>query len=171
MENVLLINKFTISQIAPISKNLSEKELNPAIISAQERDLQQLIGTSLYRSICAKVSSGDILDPEFVHYKDLLDNYISVYLVYAVLADLQMPISYKERNKGTVQLSDERIEPASLSELQYLKNYYKSIADFFGSRISKQIKDHKSFFPEYSCSCNDGLGANPDYLKDFPIAL
>jgi len=172
MKYTLLINKETLKRLSLIDDNVDEQYIRPAIITAQEISLQQTIGTSLYDAICDMVDDGSIEDDENTNYKDLLDNYIAIYLAYVVMSDIQLPIQYKIRNKGIITTNDDRVYNASMEDTLLMKQYWSNKADFFGGRLSKYLRCNKELFPEYKCSCsNGGLSPNEEFKNGFPIVL
>lgn len=149
MRRVQLISEKTLKELSLINENVEGNYLQPCIMDAQEINLQQLIGTSLYHRLCDLVSSGDIYNEEYAAYKDLLDEYVSVYLAYCVMADIQIPLAYKMVNKGIVQTNDTNILNSQLRDIQFMKDYYREKADFYGTRLLVRVVHNTSLFPEF----------------------
>lgn len=150
---VLLLSEKTLKQDSLINDNVDPMYILPAIQMAQEQGLQQLIGTLLYKRICQYVDTGEV--PE--DYRELLDEYITPYLEYKVMADIQIPLSYKFRNLGVNQTTDERTYNQSLRDTQYLIEYYDNKAKFYSNRLFEYLKANNSRFPDFmkTAACND----------------
>lgn len=155
--NVLLISEKTLKQDSLINDNVDTMYIIPAIQTAQEQALQLLIGSMLYRTILNKVANNQVDND----YKELIDNYITPFLEYKVMSDIQIPISYKMRNLGLNQTTDERTITPSLRDTQYIIEYYDNKAKFYSDRLYEYLCANCSKFPEFRKkeTCND-LPAN-----------
>lgn len=155
--NVLLISEKTLKEDSLINNNVDNMYIVPAIQIAQEQALQQLIGTKLYKKICELVSGGNVP----ADYKILLDSYIIPFLEYKVMSDIQIPLSYKFRNLGMNQTSDERTITPSLRDTQYLIEFYDNKAKFYGDRLYDYLCANHKLFPDFRKKENcDDLMAN-----------
>lgn len=153
----LLISEKVLKENSLINQNVDTSFIYPAIQYAQDEGLQSIIGTCLYKRLCDMVESGEVEEP----YKYLLDEYIAPYLINKVTSNIQLPLAYKLRNQGVVQVNGERTYNTSLSDIQYLIQHYDNQAIFYANRLSSYLLDNKSVYPEYKqCSCSD-LPANP----------
>lgn len=135
MEDILLVSQDYIRTNSMMSNNLEGKYLLTAIREAQIIDLQSTIGTKLLESLLAKVSSGDITKPENERYKELLDNYVQDFLLYSVLANVVVPVSFKVNNFGTATVTDDEKITSYVSKVDYLKQYYIDKRDFIKLRM------------------------------------
>ena len=149
---VLLISENTLKKDSLINNNVDSLYIVPAIQMAQEQGLQSLIGTKLYKRICDDVENNNLT----TDYKYLLDEYITPYLEYKVLADIQLPLNYKFRNLGVNQTTDERTYTPSLRDTQYLIEFYDNKAKFYSNRIYDYLcancKKYKEFRKKDSCA-------------------
>ena len=99
----------------------------------------------LYDKICDAVDRGEIS----ADYRILLNDYITPYLEYKVMADIQIPLSYKFRNLGVNQTTDERTYSQSLRDTQYLIEFYENKAKFYSNRLYDYLKANHKLFPEF----------------------
>lgn len=150
---ILLLSEKTLKQDSLVNDNVDSSYIVPAIQVAQEQGLQQLIGTMLYDKLCQLVEQGNI--PEA--YRTLLDDYITPYLEYKVMAEIQIPLSYKFRNLGVNQTTDEHTYSQSLRDTQYLIEYYDNKAKFYSNRLFDYLKANRQSFPEFlkKSACDD----------------
>lgn len=156
----MLISEKTLKSCGLINDNVDNSYIYPAIQFAQD-GLQELIGSCLYRKICDLVLAGEVEDP----YKYLLDEYIIPYLINKVTSEIQIPLSYKLRNQGVVQITGENTYNTSMRDIQYLVDHYNNKANFYANRMSAYLLDNKELFPEYkACGCSE-LNANPFAYK------
>lgn len=147
-KDVLLISEDFIKSESNLDQNISGNYLGPAIRLSQEIGLQSTIGTKLLESIQKKVYDQEINNPENKKYKEVLDYYIQPFLVYTVLSDIIIPISYKLSNFGVMKSDDEKTYNAEHSQINLLRQYYTDKADFFKRRLQYWIIDNYNEFPE-----------------------
>lgn len=133
--NVLLISEDYLKTESFLDDNVSGKYLLTAIKMAQDIELQSIIGTKLLHSIQKKVFDNVIdLDAES-RYKDLLDNYIQPFLLYQVLSEIVIPISYKMSNFGVMQSSDEKDYAVDNKQINLVKKFYFDKANVYKERL------------------------------------
>lgn len=147
MARVFLISAKTIKENGVINNNVDEMYLLPAIEFAQDAGLQPIIGTKLYNRLMDLVESREINIQ--TAYKELLDEYITPYLLNKVTADIQIPLAYKLRNQGVVQQTSDNTYLPTLHDIQYVKQDYENKANFYGQRLSDYLCANRSTFPEY----------------------
>lgn len=158
----MLISEQTLKSNGVINNNVDNMYIFPAIEYAQDEGLQPLIGTKLYRKLLELVEDGSIEGD----YKLLLDDYITPYLLNKVTADIQLPLAYKVRNQGIIQVTGDNTYLPSLKDTQSLIQYYNDRADFYANRLSAYLKANRSSYPEYCSqdSCAD-LPSNRNAYK------
>lgn len=162
MRNVLLISEDTIKTQSGLNDNIWGKSLLPAIREAQEIGLQSIIGSCLYQRLCSMVADGSIIDSENVAYKNLLDEYISYYLIYRTIADLIPVIGTKLGNIGVVISNDEHMVNLTEDERSRVDTYYEYRADFYCKRLQEYLLNNKELYSELDeCSC-ENMKANLD---------
>ena len=122
--NVLLISEDYLKTESFLDDNVSGKYLLTAIKMAQDIELQSIIGTKLLHSIQKKVFDNVIELEDNWRYKDLLDNYIQPFLLYQVLSEIVIPISYKMSNFGVMQSSDEKDYAVDNKQINLVKKFY-----------------------------------------------
>jgi hypothetical protein len=164
--NVLLISEDYIKSESNLDNNVSGKYLQSAIKLAQDIELQSLIGTKLLEKIQKLVidwkdpnkpvhpieppiyDPTSIDDPENHRYKELLDYYIQPYLLYQVLSEITIPISFKLSNFGVMRTDDEKNLTSDINQVNLIKKYYRDKADFFKTRLQNWVITYYNDFPE-----------------------
>lgn len=133
--NVLLISEDYLKTESFLDDNVSGKYLLTAIKMAQDIELQSIIGTKLLHSIQKKVFDNVIELEDNWRYKDLLDNYIQPFLLYQVLSEIVIPISYKMSNFGVMQSSDEKDYSVDNKQINLVKKFYFDKANVYKERL------------------------------------
>jgi hypothetical protein len=149
MNDVLLISEQTLKNDSLIGDNVESVLILPAIIIAQEQGLQPVIGTKLLRKLQDLIVDNSILSPTNLAYKELLDTYITIYLEYKVMSEIQIPLSYKMRNSGVIQNQDDKQITLSLKDVMFVKQFYDDKALWFSKRLSNYLCTNSTLYPEY----------------------
>ena len=169
MNKVLLISEETLKTYSLVNDNIDGKYLLPAIQTAQDIDLETLIGKALLDKLCKLVETGDIVNNS--KYKTLLDDYITPYLVWQVMSNLQLGINYKLSNSGVITNDDERKSRLDYRNNQLLQEQYKHYADSYAIKL----KDYLCCgdYPEYHQCVNHSHAEDVElcgiYLGDINI--
>lgn len=170
---LITIDKLKESSI--LNDNIDDQILMSSLITAQDINLQNILGTTLYFKIQDLVINGDINNKTNIEYQKLITDYIQNYLKFNVLSESVIPLTFKFKSKGVVQNSDPQsgVTPITMKDAQILVNYYEDRSAFFAKRLIEYlIKNHK-LFPEYSISnCDPNvLGpANNMYNCGIPLS-
>jgi hypothetical protein len=149
MANILLISEETLKNDSLIGDNVESQFILPAINVAQEQHLQQLIGTKLLRKIQALIEDNTITGSTYSDYKYLLDEYITIYLEYKVLSEIQIPLSFKMRNSGLIQNADTQQKQLDNKDIMFIKQFYDDKATYFAGRISDYLCANSTKYSEY----------------------
>lgn len=145
MKDILLVSEATVKARTNIDENVSGKLLLPAIRSAQEIGLRQLLGDALLDKIKELAASNNLEG-----YYDMLCKQAQDYLVYQTVADICLLTAVKIGNAGLEQVSDEHLAPISISDSYSLQDYYQKKADYFASRLQSWIINNSEHYPELS---------------------
>lgn len=163
---VFLISEDTLKSETIINDNTGSEYIKPAIETAQDIYLQQLIGSELLDKLYDLIEDGKIEEEANFHYKDLIDDYITNYLKFKVLSEITLPLAYKYRNAGVVQANGDHYQQTTLRDAQMIQNHYELRATFYAERLSKHLCTNSSKFPEYKRTRdNADIMADPDSYK------
>ena len=151
MTNILLISEDTLKTYSHLNDNVWGKSLTPAIITAQDIYLQKFLGSCLYKKVLELVKSGEIRNENYAMYKELLDSYITNFLIYQTLANLIPEISTKITNMGLVTSSDEHVQNVTQGERDLVMGQYQKYADAYCKMMQDFLKENRDSFPELNC--------------------
>lgn len=143
---IYLVSETSIKD-AILNNNIDGSFMRTSITLAQEQGLQSVIGSYLYRTICNMVNDDSINDN--TNYKKLLDEYITPYLIYQVVSDIIIPVTYKIGNLGTLKATDTNLVQPSKEEIDYLVQYYNNKASFCSDRLYNYLCTNYDLFPEF----------------------
>lgn len=154
--NILFISVDTIKDRTGLHLSVDPKMVFPDIMYAQDAYILPALGTALYERLQDGIECGDLSCDE----ETLLNQYITPCLVYYVMSELPMALSYQYYNKGVVRKTGDNQTEPSASELTDVANRYAARAEFYKQRLIKYLKQENQAnakFPEYS---NPGTGVD-----------
>lgn len=161
MRKVLTISEDYIKTYSNLSDNVWGDYLLPTILTAQNIQLQQTLGSCLFNKVLDLIEDGSITATTNTAYKTLLDDYIQDFMMYQTITDLIPIIGVKLANIGTVVSNDEHLQNLSESERSNIKQFYQNKADFFTKRLQGFLKANKDLFPELKCGCECDSNIKP----------
>lgn len=153
--NILFISVDTIKDRTGLHFNVDPKLVYPDILFAQDAYILPVLGTALYNKLQDDIDCKSLT----CDYETLLNDYITPCLVYQVMSELPMALSYQFYNKGVVKKTGEGQTEPSASELTEVAQRYTSRAEYYRQRLVKYLKQQSSQnkFPEY---LNPGSGVD-----------
>lgn len=170
MSKVLLISESTIKKVTLINDNVSGSYLLPAIQTAQDIDLETAIGPALVRKLQDLVASGEIANNEL--YKKLLDEYVTPFLCWATMTNIQLNLNYKFSNSGMIQNYDDKKAAIDYSNGKALEKQYEYYQNSYGMKLKNYLCSNSSKYPEYhQCVEHQGAEELPlcgIFLEDIP---
>lgn len=154
--DVLLISEQKLKNNTPIGENVDSSELRFSISQSQTIFVQETLGTNLYQFILQLVKDGDIDDAQYIHYKELLNNFITPTLIsYAYYLALDN-FWVKFVNIGLQNMRSEQGTPIDIKGLTYLKNNARDNAQFNDNLMRRHLVFNNQNFPEYTLTTNNG---------------
>lgn len=156
MAGVLFISEDFLTDNSVINSNTEFKQLRPTILAAQEMQIQQAIGSPMMEELEDQITNSTLTSAN----RTLLVDYIQMALLYWVMSEAPLVLSYKYANKGIVKHDSDNASPATLNEINFLAQRYKSKAEWFTERITDFLCANVLDYPTYAGSVPDG-GINP----------
>jgi hypothetical protein len=151
---ILFITPQTIKERTGLHANVDEKLVNPEIMTAQDMFIHPALGTGLYNRLLDGIEKNNLTDIE----QDLIDTYITPTLVYYVLGELPMGLSFQFYNKGLIRKTGtEQIDP-SAADLVDVADRYKARAEWYKNRLIKYVKETASKGVHFREYINPGTG-------------
>lgn len=152
-KNVLIVNINRLKKESYLDDNLSDDKIRIAVKFIQDTIIEKVIGTCLFEKLRELICTGEIDDGDYRMYKKLIDDYLFPIFVYGVPAEISIPISYKNRNIGVVQGSNENLVQTALDDIKYLNQYYKNKMDFYVQKAIDFLCCHYDCFRAELCHC------------------
>ena len=149
--NTLFISVQSIKDRTGLHANVDEKLILPEIKTAQDMYIMPSLGSTFYNRLQAGINGNNLNADE----QSLLNNYVTDCLIYYVMSELPMGLSYQFYNKGLLRKSGENQENPSMQDMIDVANRYKARAEFYKQRMIKYLKEYSTTYPEY---LNPGSG-------------
>lgn len=151
MARGLFISETFVKENSEIDENVDMKLINPTIWYCQKEYIEKTLGTTLYNDLISDVVAGSLSGDNLT----LVDDYIADALLFWVKHELQVPLTYKFRNKSVNKNTDPNSQPVGFEEHKYLRDYYKPKAQYFTERLEKYLCANTDLFPLYNTSTEE----------------
>jgi len=156
---VLFINKQDLVENTIIDGNVQADKLMHFIKIAQEVHIQNYLGTDLYQKIQSLINT-ETLDGTV--YKNLLVDYIQPMLIHFAMVDYLPFAAYQIKQGGISKHVSENAETVSKTEVDYLVEKQRSLAEWYTRRFIKYMDFNQNSFPEYTSNTNEDIYPDRD---------
>lgn len=153
-----LVSPDDVKAASNINYNVDDGDCASAIRTAQNIYLRDIIGDNLLDAVIEYASGGTL--SAHTAYEELLDNYITEYLVYESMVQVLIPISFKIRNIGISQDYDANIQAAQLRNILEIEDWYRTQSIDKCNRMIDFLLQNRAAFPELDMHCTCGEEPN-----------
>jgi hypothetical protein len=158
MAKVLFIKREHLVENSVISGNVDSDKILPFIEIAQEIHIQSYLGTKLYDKLRNDITSNSLT----ADYTKILDDYIQPMLIHFAMSEYLPHSAYTIGNGGAYKHTPESSAPMEQSEIDYLSNKHRDIAEHYGRRFVDYMSFNNSKYPEYNSNNNDDIHPQKD---------
>lgn len=142
-----LISVENLKKKGLIHQNTDTKILKVAIGRVQDMNIQEALGSPLYRALLDRVENNDWN----ANYRTLQDDYVIPALVALVDYKVALLLNEKITNKTTGQISDDNITAASRADILSFQDELEKDAQFYLERLIGFLKDDcGTIYTEYT---------------------
>lgn len=160
MDSVLLISPDFVRRNSEVDLNVAEKHIVPAIVAAQNMQLEPVIGKCLLDALKNMIQEKTLNDNP--SYKNLLEEYIQPFLVYATLEKMTIPLAFKTSNfSSATRTDDEKMSASDFDTVALMRHYWENERNFYKYELQKYLRQSQSLFPELAC-CDKNLWSSAD---------
>lgn len=165
-KNTLFISVNDIKERTGLHANVDEKLIIPEIKTAQDIYILPVLGSELYKRLQEGIVNCSLNTDEEI----LLDDYITDCLIYYVMCELPIGISFQFYNKGLLRKGGENTENPSMNDMIDVSNRYRSKAEWYQERLIKFLVQNQTTYPEY-IQFGTGLDAIKPKLNAYSCSL
>ena len=155
MATVLFINRNDLVKNTIIDGNVQADKLMHFIKIAQEIHVQNYLGTDLYTKIQSLINTDAISGTV---YETLLVKYVQPMLIHYAMVDYLPSI----KQGGVYKHVSENAETVSKSEVDYLVEKERTLAEYYTRRFIQFMDFNQSSYPEYTSNTNDDIYPDRD---------
>lgn len=144
----------------PIDKNVDDSILKTVVVDAQLIDIQNILGTTLYKELTALVNTDAIETVEFKDYKKLLDDFVvPTQIKFAFLRSF-MPLAVAFRNKGLMENNSENSVTIDQKKLYWAESTVRNDTEYYSNKLKGYLCWFFDKYPDMKCN-------TPDNRKDY----
>lgn len=145
---VLFVNPDYLKRMTQLNGGVEESVIVPAIILAQDKWMQQFLGTELLNKLKAEIANGSIP----ATYTALLDGYVRKATVWWTMVELIPNLYVKLDNGGMVIRTAENTQAISENDLHREIENARQNAQFYTRRMIDFIGGNQGDYPEYNAN-------------------
>jgi len=140
MAQGLFISTNDIVKFTNLNGNLDPDIYTQYIYQAQQLHIQNYLGTKLYDKINDGIVAGNLAAP----YTTLLSKYIKPMVIHWAMVEFLPYAAYKVSNKGVFKHNSENSSTVEKSEIDFLIEKERDVAQSYTNRISISTFNSKS---------------------------
>jgi hypothetical protein len=150
--NIYIIGANYIKENSELQDNVEEKFIKRSILSAQDIDLQNLLGTELYNLVLSELYNYKITGTTIsTRIKTLVDDYVVPTLLYSVLRDV-IPFLIFKLTPSSVAQNDNNAN-TNVTEYKILalfRKEYETKYEHYSNRLTFYLNENNTTFPEWN---------------------
>ena len=150
MAQALFVSREDIVKFTAVSGNLDVDKFIQWVKVAQDTHIQNYLGTKLFNKINDGIVNANLASP----YTMLLNVYIKPMVIHWSMVEFLPFAAYTIANKGVFKHNSENAQNVEKSEVDYLVEKERSIAEHYTRRFIDYMSFNQSSFPEYNTNSN-----------------
>lgn len=158
MALVLFIDEQTLKDYSIISDNVDFKQLRPEIISIQDLYIQDIIGSGIYNELKTQVTNNTVTALN----QTLLNDYIQPCLIWRIMAESPLAISFKYANKGVVNKTGDNSVMPTMPDMANIIGKYQDRSENYAEKLVNYLIENSDDYPLYT---NPGSGVDTVYPR------
>jgi hypothetical protein len=161
MAQALFVSRDDIVKFTALNGNIDTDKFINWVKVAQDIHIQNYLGTKLFNKINDDIVAGTLANP----YLMLLNVYIKPMVIHWSMVEYMPFAAYTIANKGVYKHGSENSTNVEKSEVDFLVEKERSIAQNYTRRFIDYMCFNQSSFPEYNTNSNADV--YPDKQADF----
>ena len=143
--SVIFITPAYLKSNTPLNKDVDDAIIYPAIVTAQDKHMYNILGSGVYADIKMQVSGNTLTALN----QTLLNNYLQPIITWYALAELMPFLSFRMQNKGMEKKHSENSESASIDEIGYIQDRIESTAKSYAQMCINFLIRNNQDYPLY----------------------
>lgn len=163
MTDTLLVSEAKVRSYTGLNNSVDSNLIRNSIRIAGDYRLQAIIGTLLYERLINDVKAGTLSG----NYKNLLDNYIQDFLIYASYYEIIEEIYLRSRNNGLLRPNGgENSDPVDKDLYLMKRQSVDNKMTYYAERLTNYIVEENGLFPELD-QADKLYEQDPDYTGKY----
>ena len=163
MATALFISRTDLVKNSIIDGNVDTDKFIQFIKVAQQIDVQNILGTELYKKIGADITSGSGGGAGLTgNYLTLVNEYVQPALIWFAQMNYIPFAAYSITNKGILKGSSETAQNVDKNEVDYLVSKAREYANYYSTRMVDYLSFNDNLFPEYNQNSNEDISPDTD---------
>lgn len=150
---VLFINADYFKRYSQINGSVEESYMVSPVALAQDKYIQQWLGTDLYNKLKADIVAGTVTG----NYTILLDTYVRRATMWWAMVEMLPSMHVRIDNGGLVIRTSEDTTPIGTDDLLRQMNMARDNAQYYSQRLVTYLCNNTTLFPEYSTNSNGDI--------------
>jgi len=150
---ILFVNPDYLKRMTQLNGGVDDTVMIPSIILAQDKYIQQYLGTDLLNKLKSDVQAGSVAGD----YETLLDTYVRKATVWWAMVEMIPNLYVKLDNGGLVIRTAENTGAISQADLHREIENARQNAQFYTTRMVDYICANQSSFPEYTSNTSPDM--------------
>jgi len=158
MNKLYIIGAQYIKDNSELYDNVEEKFISRTILSSQDIDLQNLLGTELYTIVLSELYQYKLTGTTIsTRIKTLVDEYLVPMLLYSVLRDV-VPFMVFKMTPAAVGINDNNVSNNSTTyqTVALFRKEYDTKYQHYLSRASNYLTVNDTLYPEWALLDSNG---------------
>jgi hypothetical protein len=149
--NTVFISESSLKEASIINENVDMKMLTPTIKLIQDIYLLRILGTGLFVDLQNKIARSASGDTNALNSNELflLDAYIAPLMIWGVMKEAPITLTYKYMNKGIEKMFSDNAQPANMEELSSLIDRASDRFDWYCQRTIFYLNANTQLYPAY----------------------
>lgn len=150
--NVQFLGEADLKEASIINENVDMKLLTPLIAAVQDTKLTRMLGTGLMVDLQNKIAQATSGNTSALNANEqfLLNAYITPLMIWGVMMEAPLGISFKFMNKGVEKMSSDNAQPAPTGDLDKLRDWAADKFDWYAQRLVYFLNANQNLFPAYN---------------------
>jgi hypothetical protein len=157
MAQVLLISRDDVVKFTTMNGNVDTDKFIQYIAIAQDIHLAEYLGSDLLEALQTKIENNELTG----QYKLLVEKYCKRILIHYAMVEYLPFSAITISNKGVYKHTAENSEVVSKTEIEFMIQKEKSIADNYAKLMVRYLCKNNTLFPEYKWDSENEI--NPSH--------
>ena len=154
MAEALLITRKDVVKFTSVSGNLDTDTFIMRVKIAQDKHIENYLGTDLLNKIQADIIAGTLTG----NYLTLVNTYVKPALLHYTMVEFLPYSNYTIANKGVFKHTSENSEAVTKEEIDFILEKERDTAEYYVNRLVEYLSFNAgSMFPEYYTNNNEDV--------------